>query len=130
MAGAVAREPKQGTAGAPGQDGRGPGRRDVGAPGRALHTHVGKCGCAGRRGWRGRPQPSLVPRPSSVTQGELPPASLLQTCVSPASLGCSRRFGGVANCSMTFWSQTMSLACCPSPRAWHQLHCPWKTSCL
>ena len=66
-----------------------------------------------------------VPHPAS-TPGPLS-SQERQTC---ASLGCSERFEGVANCSMMFWSQTMSLAHSPPPGAWRLLLCPWKTSCL
>lgn len=39
-------------------------------------------------------------------------------------LGGSRSWEGVANCSVMFWSQTMSLDCGPAPGAWHQRRCP------
>lgn len=79
----------------------------------------------------GRP-PSLLPGPflRHPTRGNPTPAILLQACASPASLGCSRRFEGVANCSLMFWSQIVSLACGPSPGAPRRLHYPWKTSRL
>lgn len=66
------------------------------------------------------------PRP----QGSVPPGRLPAARALPTSLGCSGRFEGVANCSGTFWSQTMSLARGPPPGAWQQPRCPWKTRCL
>ena len=57
----------------------------------------------------------LLPSPPPPNQVSQHLALLPKTCASPTSLGCSGRFEGVANCSMMFWSQTMSLAHSPPP---------------
>lgn len=90
-------------------------RCSVGTLGNELHE--GECGLVGERAQASafNPAGAFPLPPGNPTPGH-PPARLHTTCLS----WLLQEFcEGVANCSMMFWSQTMSLAHGPPPGAWH-----------